>query len=904
MERIETVLRGIERMLPPGEGADGGMYELLNIDTGGGVLRPGVSLQATGLCVDEGERIVYVHRGVGYVRYIVYDTNSGYVYAIDEEGERSEVLHLGDAVLQSVTSIDNMLTVLTDKGMRHLLYDVASKSYNEIKDVGLPNIGIIQKWYEKNGDEETGEVKDVALTVSSEKMDIIPDIDTLQWGFIFGESYPNELGNKYMITQMSDTFAGLLSNMRVLAANNNKLVDGYLVRYGLRLYDGSYKYVSPPIYLRGKEYSMLTETAYYSRAEQDMCWKSFNACCVKGEAYRILIDVSDTEVGSEWDNNIVVSLDVFLSQPIPMYDSDRKINAVLGAKQTGEIDEGYTYVCKIEWGSTIEPRTENIENYSNYYRVARLGREDIEAAQASGEAIELDLREKIEHILYQPELEMNFTPHTVISTAEKVYNNRLHLLGIKEILYSDIHLRNMLYRQLTTEGESGYAFYEWIIAVTLQHNGMTHGVCITGDNATSGQLSSYISYPDARATKLVIAVKTGGLDGTEYYSREFLLKSHPMADEAYHFDGFDTYGLSLIHEDYAIDEEAYYRTKDVVLQNYIERPNVMRVSRLNNAMIYEYDKTYEIGERPIIAAEVAVETMSEGQYGEYPLYVFTEGGIYLMQQGSGDVLYSRVSPLSLSVATSRDMIVPVANGVLYGSEAGLYLLQGSNMTDIGATIDDRDVIDNRNSAMSLWSIVQAMTGHNIDTKKYDSLLRQGKLAYSYKRGEVYLYVPGEEYVYVYSLRSGMWSRNRWQVSYSVNDYPDVLMIDNTGTAYEIPTISDEHTVAEEVLLVTRPMNMNDFVYYKSLLQMNIMSYLSGNNAPVWLHIGILCSNDGAVYKKIWERKLSSGSVRNLRLSHPGGSWRYYVLVVHGKGMSADSYIRSLLSDVERKGYGL
>ena len=71
----------------------------------------------------------------------------------------------------------------------------------------------------------------------------------------------------------------------------------------------------------------------------------------------------------------------------------------------------------------------------------------------------------------------------------------------------------------------------------------------------------------------------------------------------------------------------------------ISEPNKMKVSELNNPFVFQDVNSHTVGQGKIIGMMSNAMRVSEGQFGQFPLYVFTSESIYALNVGQ-DVLYT------------------------------------------------------------------------------------------------------------------------------------------------------------------------------------------------------------------------------------------------------------------------
>lgn len=118
-------------------------------------------------------------------------------------------------------------------------------------------------------------------------------------------------------------------------------------------------------------------------------------------------------------------------------------------------------------------------------------------------------------------------------------------------------------------------------------------------------------------------------------------------------------------------------------------PNRVVLSRPNSLFTFSAGNSYRIGDRPEEAVQdfaVNALPISTGQFGEYPLFAFTENTTYALEQiGDANVAFGRISPQSLTkgaIATvNADQAVFVLN------KKGLYILGGGRYDSVSKPVD-------------------------------------------------------------------------------------------------------------------------------------------------------------------------------------------------------------------------
>jgi len=107
-------------------------------------------------------------------------------------------------------------------------------------------------------------------------------------------------------------------------------------------------------------------------------------------------------------------------------------------------------------------------------------------------------------------------------------------------------------------------------------------------------------------------------------------------------------------------------------------PNRILVSDLNQPRSIQAKRTIYIGsnrnDRVVAMAATGLE-VSEGQFGEYPVYVFSPTKITPLRVGAGDVAFLEGPAISITRgAVSRHAVTNVDGSIVYASREGVYFL--------------------------------------------------------------------------------------------------------------------------------------------------------------------------------------------------------------------------------------
>ena len=861
-KRIE--IAGIERQLSVSNMADGSLYGMVGARHLDGNIRPAQGLEElSDVSLAEGDRLVYVHKYGDYCHYIVETEDGGVAYI--DNGKRAKVSDYVGGV-KSVSSIGNMLVASTPERLVSWLWQKGS--YNEHVIPQLPHLLFEQ--YRNAWSGESDYLKTISCNIRVPEGEFpsngikIEDINTTR-----------ELVEEYEVGK------GMLHEK---AWKENAFTDAMLIRYGLRMYDGSYAAVSPPILLRPDKGYEYTGVGFISNGDNNII-----------ENVKSRVELQDGyKVGyTLYAGNSLLQMDADLYPYIDIFVTD-----ALGGLSKSYIDKitdmkigSVGIFAEINMTFEVPEKDVDIDNNIAYYRVESIDVKAIQREFESGETTSkkaiLTVGEKMSYLRQLPMLEDVVSRSRYNGNSLHVYNNRLHIGDVSETLAGGYGVPQYSYA-VADEGGSGYdRSTEQVVLLYYLINGEEHVVntTIASGVMRGSELNNLISYPDARARRLIIAWRGAG----NAYKIDVLLREHSMEDMAYYYD---KNGLPVS----VISSAEYDILKRTKSNNTVRRGDVLKVSELNNPLVFPNDKTYTVGSGKIVAMAVATRAMSQGQFGQYPLYVFTSEGIYAMLSGGGDVLYSNISPVNRHVVENAKTVCPIDNAVVYGTRQGLYVLSGSEAVNISTPLDEHGIVRNgRGIETVVATLVYGATLTEMITMR--RLIAEGRVSYDYVNEEALLYKPGNVLCYAYSLRSKMWQSYKRSVDYAVDSYPELLLVDGK----KVLRTSDEDSlkVEPELLLVTNAMQLSDTMSSKRIERLHLLSHFAGDENSRVL-VAVAGSDDGEEYALTYKKEYAVRELHNVTLPHSASAFRYVSLIVCGKNLAKRSYINSIEVEYDEK----
>lgn len=330
-----------------------------------------------------------------------------------------------------------------------------------------------------------------------------------------------------------------------------------------------------------------------------------------------------------------------------------------------------------------------------------------------------------------------------------------------------------------------------------------------------------------------------------------------LFDEVYEGDGVSTdlnEGKIInvtVAENFLVAPWDYYTdangTKEEILEMFEERvdnireeqPNVLKVSAVDNPFYYPTAQTYKF-EGNIEGLASNAEAISTGQFGQYPLFVFTTEGIWAMAvDASGQGAYVSQSPFSREVCSGA--VCPVSGGIVFTTARGVMAISGGQVTELSAPLDglEGQMLENSDALMTA---IFGKAGKDKDRTNTPVPIRVyldgAKLAYNYLHNEVILSNTAYRYSYVYSLANQEWSMIDVTFDVTTNKYPELVVYNNSTT--KRITFNDGNE-ANAVVAITRPVKV-DTLDFKRLRQAALRCTFEGG-----LNFYVLGSNDGASF---------------------------------------------------------
>lgn len=316
----------------------------------------------------------------------------------------------------------------------------------------------------------------------------------------------------------------------------------------------------------------------------------------------------------------------------------------------------------------------------------------------------------------------------------------------------------------------------------------------------------FLFYPNINAYKAVIVTHYGF---PQYY--EVMLEQHKFLNGAFYFAGWENPPTGL----------SDYPTASPREQRIIDLPNKIYTSEINNPFHFPVLGINTIGTGTILGISSAVKALSEGQFGQFPLYAFTTEGVWALEV-SATGTYSAKQPITRDVVINPESITQIDTAVLFATDRGIMHISGSATQCLSDSLNAEDLfsIADLPKANALIDIFNGKAGENekatlsdITLLPFNDFLRECRMVYDYTNQHIIVYNPTVRYAYVFSLKSKLWGMMLSDIVNNVNSYPEALAMADGNRLVDFSTSSAETITA---LVVTRPFKMEEPDVFKTI----------------------------------------------------------------------------------------
>lgn len=905
------------------ECADGALAASINLIPEEGALKPILS-PSTAFTLDNGRKVVYIHKGNGYINYITFYKANGHTVFSYHNSRNAFLLLQQDEIMVDINAIGNMLIVSTNKHLHYcyfknnlyinlgtelpkvdIKFALSAKpvSYNHVTNVSYSDYS--------SADASWTDYTNKSFTYSNEKDSKKFDISFSQdlkagheykikvggSGFntltLFAQNnttnnyeaicvvfrnheaifkFPDTYKSSFKVslydsnletpTKASGTieilegfeknFTGRVityndSNYTAIAAvinkfvaeqatNKDKFIYPFFIRYALRLSDGSHARISEPIL-------MIPNSGYAP-------FISFNEGDKKLYLYAFIADLQCLFLNSieeKW-KDIVSGVDVFVSEQVYPYNQGANFDAqknlfsyalISKANNINQVkgtsygyvdlpDEYYNHYygrakqdlydvakdvfnfgdfnVRVNWQiikiAPVENTKEKLENISQFYLAHSFDFDEIkkgvdDTGFENYTTIKLKEGTLSSLVVRHPLSDDDQLSNCAFLNAHlTTYNQRLHLFDYN-LQHAKPTVPSRQNGQIYRYDSYGELYKLQVFIRTAQGERIVECDADEGDYNFSTD-TTWFFYPHNGAYRAVLYFK--GTDNKTNIA-SLNLKQHPILNGAYWMadtiDGSMTI-TSVVDSDNAVcaqvDDISHY-------------PNAVLQSNVATPFLFPSSLMTSLGVQKISALSSAAKALSQGQFGQFPLYAFTSEGVWALEVSSTGT-YTAKQPITRDVCRNSNAVTQLDSAVIFPTDRGIMLLSGSQVQCISEAINSEYPFDVRK--LPGFEKLHNMLNHKPSTDKclptlpFSEFLKQCQMIYDYVHQRIIVYAPNITYAYVLSLKTKQWGMMFSNITSHLNAYPEALAVDANNN---VLNFSVQNAEAVKCLYVTRPLKL-------------------------------------------------------------------------------------------------
>lgn len=659
------------------------------------------------------------------------------------------------------------------------------------------------------------------------------------------------------------------------------------IRYAVRLYDGSHINISAPIMVgsrfgRNNVKFKLSANIVYNNLEyvngvlvaKDV--KSAQTTVLYPSyfsSYRVDIKTSDKGIYAKW-RDIVASVDIFCSAPVDFWPNSSSAGIANKEVKTSTSNDEYTE--KISGTLILDPvstqyEKEIILSQTDFRLVKRYSIDDYSELSGKDYYILPIKKLQSETLATAESLEDSDYKSQHKYYGEKIcsFNNRILLTGVKRELprgyrylngastnEDSIATKPDIYKfRYNIRGDAGELFHIWAENINGEKEISTDWKQGQDNYGYINEPYTWLTYPDRRCFSVDIIVGTYDPESEQY---TYKCKNDVPMSAAINGDFsylFLEIGTSL--KEYVADSDDEIPSED---ENITESlPVKIAQSAPDNPFLFTANGIHTLYSKVLNVATIT-KALSSGQFGQFPLYVFTEDGIWVMETGNYGTFVTN-KPLSRDVALSADCIISIDQAIVFTTDKGVMLLTGSDIQNISPNMLGKHYTPD----VQLQGVLDRSPFSGIvesDTTPFMDYMRTAKCAYDYTGQRLLFFNANKDYQYVYKLNTNTWHKTATTDSGSsiriLNSYPDCFVATKGETVKVLnfsATLETDGAAPMKGIIITRPFDLGYSDVRKVIKSIRIRGYFNRNDVKYILqgsmdgiHWGILPSLHSGSFK--------------------------------------------------------
>ena len=824
--------------------ADGELAASFNIINEDGALRPLPQPVATNITLKDGDVIRCIHATSTFKHYIA--TNGSTLAWYDSNGNRQSIPL--PATIHKVTPIGNTLAVLTDSGLYYLLW-----KYDNTNNATYTNLGSKPPFLELQFGVSVQKSLDTSTHVSGRYIWYTFDCqdEDIPGNTASGIRIINntlDVWSESVRSKLTQAVWAAINLGNAEVTKKNLFYAPFFVRYCFKLYDGSSLMHSAPVFMPiGTPFSYRvlmksygTDTDNNIHEDGIVGYNQFVYYYPNRVAltYRCAGDLQT--LLENW-GDIVKSVDIFVSLPIIRekdfdvikaghIDDGTQLSYIAGSLQprpfptsphTENNNETITYTNNVVPDLYLTPTQEYLDmirGEGTFYKISSIKISDLNQSTLADVPIRSGV---LSTLATQEAMTDDYHSHNdVLPTIDEdghcitsmfVYNNRLSVSAPTERLFQGFSINTLM---PVVGNTSVFSNIHAVVVYIKTDQGVKRVVhnyqnpILTISASALLLTSNPIFYPDNRAFMMEVYM------GSPLKVLRLSMKQHSA------LNGAITQGtlITSLTPTYTLEDADSIPTPIDTLTTL----NQIRTSEVDNPFYYPAINYKRVGVGTILALSTSAKALSQGQFGQHPLYAFCTDGVWALGVDTTDGTFVPAQPFTRDVCSNPDSILQLDSTVLFPTDRGIMLVSGSQTQCITEKLDYPH--------FQLGILPQNVLFMPSDPRGIPTTIRQYikdcKMIYDYRNQHVIVFNPAIAYAYVYSLKSGLWAMMQANFVATINAYPHAMAVNSNSQLVEFPDPSDKSEPSDpssptnSQFYVTRPFKLgsNDHKTITALVQ--------------------------------------------------------------------------------------
>lgn len=852
--------------------------------------------------------IMYVHKMADYKCIITKLEHTDSIICYKMNGDQIDInsgQSFSIGAPSDIKSVGNTLVCATEKGIHYLLYK-GGKYVDLGTELPKPKVEFYTDGTVDNWQKDQDDLKKDSFMCNIKSFVDENNSYAYYEPFIGGNAEAYELHStglgadvSYYITELytahtvkqdketdfKNAVVGHVEQMINWVKDKNKFAFPFFVRFALKMFDGSYTRISNPIIcypsiIRNCKFVQMYkgDKSYYKEEDSP----NGSGMYMYHIAYSGLFFKASIENKENW-SDIIKEIVIFATDDVKSFElnGDWKFKDPMDVNKTVFYNGGGTYHENVldfrhynyrgdgyhplasEWimpvFKTEDKIIKELLNKTQFYKLFSLDMNskyldgewhDSSAKNESASDVNIIEDDVVSNLTEQEQLKVDDYYGWTKLVADKlfVYNSRINTIGLKRYPFKGFNF----FTENKTPGGYSYEYFVHIVTTDID----TWVKSDKNDNVDPIVFTGWLYYPDPNAKEMLIR----RVDGTGTFGWRVSLSQHKMLNGAYSF-------ANLPHSSKNISISSI-NVPDVT-GGYEDLNSQIFTSVVNNPFVFEASGDNTVGTGKILGIIANTEAVSQGQFGQYPLMVFTDEGIYGMSVNS-EGLYSASYPISREVSNENSPLVPTDRLVFFTSKKGLMAASGGSVACMSEQLKGR-----------------TSNGADITSEgRFLDFIKDCMIAYDYRDSLLRIYNKSKSYQYIYNMVDKTFSvvSNDVFVKAVVNDYPDNLIQDTEGNVYTLtgkPDVFDDDRLYSGEI-ITRPLKLGGSMILKSIRDIkHLCDTINGT-----LQLEIFGSNDC----REWTQLTSTG----------GKPYKYYTFkYIFNNFLAGDSFAGSVV-EIQRR----